>query len=134
MTPRTLVVASAVAFMMLAGSRPAQAQEPYEFKVPFTFVANGHAFAAGSYDITPSDIPGALILRSRSPKGGEVLLPVESRVSEPSSLAQPEIVFDKLNGKLYVSELLVPGDDGYMVQAAKGDHEHEVLKGASVKE
>jgi len=63
-----------------------------------------------------------------------VALPVETRIAERESLAAPEVVFDKLNGQYYVSELLVPGDDGYLLLVTKASHTHESLKGASVKQ
>jgi hypothetical protein len=128
MTPRTLITASAVALMMLAGSRPAQAQVHYDFTVPFNFVANGRAFTAGQYILVPNDNESMLILEAKDPKNGAVPLPVETRLAESKSLNEPEVVFDKLNGQLYVSELLVPGDDGYLFLATKAKHTHESLK------
>jgi hypothetical protein len=116
MTPRTLMSAATIAVAILVGSQPAYAQTRYDFKVPFSFVANGRTFPAGQY-----------------PKDGTVVLPVETRIAERKALAEPEIVFDKLNGQLFVSELLVPGDDGYLLLVTKAKHTHESLKGGRVK-
>jgi hypothetical protein len=133
MRSRTLIAAAAVAVAMLAGSQPAQAQTQYDFKVPFGFVAHGKTFAAGEYRLATNDTDTILTLEGKDPKNGAVALPVETRISEARSLAEPEIVFDKLDGKYFVSELLVPGDDGYMVQVTKAKHTHESVKGARSK-
>jgi hypothetical protein len=133
MTPRTLVAASAVALVMLAGGPPAYAQQHYDFTVPFSFVANGRAFTAGQYMIVPDNEHEVLNLLPKDPKAGSAFLPVETRIAETTSLAAPEVVFDRINGQLYVSELLLPGEDGYLLLVTKAKHTHQSLKGASVK-
>ena len=133
MTRRTLVTIAAAALVMLAGSQPAQAQTRYDFKVPFAFTANGKAFAAGEYALSVNQEESVVTLQSRAATGGEVVLPVETRVSEPRSLSEPEVVFDKLDGKYLISELLVPGSDGYLMLVTKAKHTHESLKGGRTK-
>ena len=133
MNPRTLVTVAAVALMMLGTSRPASAQERYDFKIPFNFVANGRAFTAGQYVFYANQAGDVLTLESRDAKGGTVMLPVETRLAERKPLAEPEVVLDKLNGQDYVSELLVPGDDGYLVLVTKAKHSHSSLKGTRIK-
>ena len=133
MTRRTLVTIAAGALVMLAGSQPAQAQTRYDFKVPFSFAANGKAFAAGEYVLAVNDAQEVVALEAKDPKAGGALLAVETRISERKSLSEPEVVFDKLNGKYYVTELLVPGDDGYLLLVTKAKHTHESVKAAPAK-
>jgi hypothetical protein len=47
--------------------------------------------------------------------------------------ADPEFVFDKINGKLVLSEVWMPGKDGLLLLATKGPHEHAVLGGSNPK-
>jgi hypothetical protein len=133
MTPRTLFVASAVALFMLAGSVPARAQNQFVFDLPFSFIANGRTFTAGQYTLVPNDQQDVLTLTGKDPKAGGVLLPVETRISGSDRVSDTEIVFDKLNGKLYVSELLVPGEDGYVFLVTKAQHTHQSVKGVRGK-
>jgi hypothetical protein len=49
------------------------------------------------------------------------------------AMTEPEIVFDKLNNQSLVSELLVPGEDGYIVLVTKAKHTHESVKGSRAK-
>jgi hypothetical protein len=83
--------------------------------------------------LVPNDTQSMLLLEAKDPKNGAVPLPVETRIAEHQSLKEPEVIFDKLNGQLYVSELLVPGDDGYLFLVTKAKHTHESLKGTHVK-
>jgi hypothetical protein len=129
----TLVTVAAVALAMLAGVLPAQAQDRYDFKVPFAFNANGKTFAAGEYALNVSDSQDVVTLQAKDPKAGSAMLAVETRISERKPLKEPEVVFDKLDGKYLVSELLVPGVDGYLFLVTKAKHTHESLKGAGVK-
>ena len=101
--------------------------------VPFAFTASGKAFAAGEYALSVNQEEGVVTLQSRVAKEDGVILPVQTRVSEPRSLAEPEIVFDKLNRQYIVSELLVPGEDGYLLLVTKARHTHELLKGSRTK-
>jgi hypothetical protein len=130
---RTFFVASVVTLLMLTGSRPAYAQAHYDFTVPFDFVANGRTFTAGQYTLAPNENETVLTLTPKDSKVSPVVMLVETRLAEHKPLNEPEIVFDKLNGKAYVSELLVPGDEGYLLLVTKGKHTHESLKGANVK-
>jgi hypothetical protein len=129
MTHRTLVTVAAVALVTLAGVLPARAEGRYDFKVPFAFTASGKTFAAGEYFLNVTNEPEVVTLEARDPKAGRVLLAVETRVSERKPLSDPEVVFDKLDGKYLISELLVPGTDGYVLQVTKAKHTHEHVKG-----
>jgi hypothetical protein len=132
MRPRTLFSLAVVALAMLV-SKPAHAQAQYDFTVPFDFVANGRAFKAGQYLLVPNAEDSTFTLEARDPKGAAVVLPVETRLAANTSITEPEVVFDKVEGKLYVSELSIPGNDGYLFLATRAQHTHESLKGSRRK-
>ena len=132
MTRRIFFTIAAAALVLIAGSRPARAQSLSlaDFKIPFDFVANGKAFTAGQYSLGANLAGEVLTLESLGVKGSSAFLPVESRLGERKQLSGPELIFDKVNGKLYLSELFVPGEDGYLVLSTKAKHTHESVKGA----
>jgi hypothetical protein len=132
MNTRTLVTFTALALVLLVG-QTAHAQIVYDFKVPFDFVAHGQEFKAGAYTLIPDTGDDMFRLEPNNAKGGQVLLPVETRLSSNSSVSAPTVVFDKTNGKLDFSELLVPGDDGYLFLVTKAKHTHEKVTGAKRK-
>jgi len=133
MTHRTLVTVAAVALMTLAGVLPARAEGLYDFKVPFAFTASGKTFAAGEYFLDVSNEPAVVTLQAKDPKAGSALLAVETRISERKPLNDPEVVFDKLDGKYLISELLVPDTDGYVLLVTKAKHTHERVNGIHAK-
>jgi hypothetical protein len=47
--------------------------------------------------------------------------------TEPPA-AEARLVFDKVGAVSYLSELWMPGSDGYLVHAAKGKHTHVSVK------
>ncbi|MCX6544560.1 MAG: hypothetical protein NTV05_09115 [Acidobacteria bacterium] len=130
---RRLLRVVAVALVVVAGSRPALAQERYNFQTSFDFVARGQTFVAGSYSLVANGTRDVLNLEPMNVKKAGVLLPVETRISERKALTDAEVVFDKLNGKLYLSELQVPGEDGYLVLVTKAKHTHESVKSPHAK-
>jgi hypothetical protein len=133
MTRRTLLTIFAAAFVALGVSQVASAQTQYDFKIANSFVANGKTFAPGTYTFSANPAGDVITVEPKDTKGSTALLTVETRISERKALTEPEVVFDKLNGQLLVSELLVPGEDGYLLLVTKAKHTHESVKGARTK-
>jgi hypothetical protein len=133
MKRQVFLAAVLAALAVLGVSQAAGAQTRYDFKIPNAFVANGKTLPAGNYVITINEADDVLTVAPADAKGGPVLLGVETRIAERPSQTAPEVVFDKLNGQLYISELLLPRRDGYMVLATKEKHTHESVKGGGGK-
>jgi hypothetical protein len=130
MTRRMLLTIAATALVALAVGQAASAQSRYNFKMPNAFVANGKTLPAGDYFLSVNAADDVVTVTPTDTKGESVMLPVQTRVADRQGAAGPEVVFDKLDGQLYLSELLVRGRDGYLLLATKGKHTHESLKGA----
>jgi hypothetical protein len=130
MTRRMLLTIVATALVALAVSQAASAQSRYDFKMPNAFVANGKTLAAGTYSLSVNAVDDVVTVTPTDTKGESVIVPVQTRVAERQGTAGPEVIFDKLDGQLYLSELLVRGRDGYLLLATKTKHTHESLKGA----
>jgi hypothetical protein len=130
---RRIFFTAAAALVLIALTSPARAQSPSDFKIPFDFVAHGKAYTAGQYSLTPNMEGDLLTLQPLATKGASAIVPVETRLGERTQLTEPELIFDKVNGKLYLSELFVPGDDGYLMLVTKGKHTHEAVKGSRKK-
>lgn len=128
-----IVTIAAIALALLAGGRTAYAQDRFEFKIPFAFVANGKTLPAGDYYLYADDMKQVLTVESKSAKGTEVFVPIETRISQRKGLADAELVFDKVNDQSLVAELLPPDVDGYVLLATKTKHTHHSLFGARAK-
>jgi hypothetical protein len=95
--------------------------------IGFPFVAGGKEMAAGKYAVEAT-ASGQVSLTG--PDRGRVLLPVVTMLGRHDLDADNEFVFDKIDGKLVLSEVWMSGKDGLLLLATKGPHEHAVLGGS----
>lgn len=61
-------------------------------------------------------------------EGGSTALPVMTRLADLGS-NKVQIVFDVADGRHYLSEIHVPGTDGFAFPGAPGTHTHETISG-----
>jgi hypothetical protein len=97
--------------------------------IPFGFIAKDKELPAGRYEIRPSGNDETQLSIRSTEGGGTSLIPVIERLADTGSKA-PKVVFDKTeDGKSYLSEVHVPGSDGFLVGIAKGKEKHVVITG-----
>jgi hypothetical protein len=118
-------VVVAVFALGLAGSL-AWAASAISVNIPFSFFAKDKEMPAGQYEIREQ---GETTLAIRGDKSGQVLVPVIERLADTGA-KEPKLVFDKMqDGKSYLSEVHIPGQDGYLVGIAKGRETHVTVTG-----
>jgi hypothetical protein len=112
----------------LAGSL-AWAAGAVSAKIIFSFIVNDKEMPAGRYEIrTFGEDETKLAVRSTE-GGGQILVPVIERLADTGA-KEPKLVFDKMqDGKSYLSEVHIPGQDGYLVGIAKGRETHVTVTG-----
>ena len=112
----------------LAGSL-AWAGDAVSVNVPFAFVVKDKELPAGHYQIRAAGSDeGRLELRS-SQGGSTVFVLVLERLADIGA-KEPKVVFDKTeDGKTYLSEVHMPGKDGFLVGIAGGKEKHVTLTG-----
>lgn len=113
-------------FLVLAGCAVAQAQTA-TVDIKSAFFVGGRAMPAGTYRIEQTG-SGEVVLQGGATDSASVVMPVITVLGRLSSDKSPELVFDKVNGGLYLSEIWLPGRDGLLVLATKEAHEHQVLR------
>jgi len=130
----------ALVLFLVAGAVSAFAQA--EFKVPFPLQAGGKKLGAGDYAVVKTT-EGGLMLKQVS-TGKETPIAVIERIAQPvPPVAEPRLVFDEVGDfapsyteyiTVYVlSEVWLPGEDGYRVHVTKGAHKTKVVNGAIAK-
>jgi hypothetical protein len=126
MKRRVFVTIAALIVAFVMGGAMAYAQR-ITTTIEFPFVAGGKDMPAGKYtlEVTPSF---TVILKGPT---DTVLLPVITSLGRHDRDADPEVVFDKVDGKVLLSEIWMPDKDGLLVLATKGPHEHAVLGGSN---
>jgi hypothetical protein len=121
-------VVVAVFALGLAGSL-AWAADVVSVNVPFSFVVKDKELSAGSYEIRVEG-EGEDYLAIQSTKGGKPVLALVIERLADTGVNEPKVIFDKMkDGKSYLSEVHIPGKDGFLVGIAKGRETHVTLSG-----
>jgi hypothetical protein len=121
-------VVVAVFALGLAGSL-AWAAGPISVDVPFSFIVKDKEMPAGRYAIRAEGHNQSELLIRSSEGGAGTFVPVIERLADTGA-KEARIVFDKMpDGKSYLSEVHVPGNDGFLVGVAKGRETHVTLSG-----
>lgn len=129
MKKQTLVVAGVCVVALALASSLAWAASSVFVDAPFSFMAKDTAMPAGRYEIRPDSDMTNLVIRSTGGSSGRtVTVPVIERLADTGA-KESKVVFDKVEGKRYLSEVHIPGMDGFLVGIAKGKETHEVLPG-----
>jgi hypothetical protein len=137
---RATATVLALAFFLAAGVASAFAQA--DFKVPFPLQAGGKKLGAGDYVVVKA-AGGGLVLRQAS-TGKETAISVIERIAPPvPPVVEPRLVFDEVGDfapsyteymTVYVlSEVWLPGEEGYRVHVTKGAHKTKTVNGTAAK-
>jgi hypothetical protein len=112
----------------LAGSL-AWAAGAVSVDIPFSFIVKDKEMPAGRYEIRAEGNDESKLAIKSVAGGGTVVVLVVERLADTGG-KEPKVVFDKLaNGKSYLSEVHMPGQDGYLVGIAKGRETHVTVTG-----
>ncbi len=96
--------------------------------IPFAFIAGSVTLPAGKYEIQGTSLEGEIRLTNLGTQDS-VMAQVLTRIS-PRDTA--EVVFDRTADTSYLSEVYMPGLDGFLIQGAQVRHTHVGVK-AKVK-
>ena len=117
---------SLVAFLALT-SGYAQMQLRVFGNIPFPFTVGTKALPAGQYDfVRDGEAPDIRVVAA----GKNVArVPIVTRLAGAihTTPKDTHLVFDKVGDTRLLSEIWVPGQDGYLLSSTKGPHEHDVV-------
>ena len=129
MKRRVVVLLAAAVLLGVVHPAVSYAQDSALVTISFPFVAEGKTMSAGSYELALNNDRTAFVLTA-SPKGTGVFLTTVTRLAAPEPPSGDfRIVFDKVADTFYLSEVWLPGQDGYLVYAANVKHTHATVKG-----
>ncbi len=99
-----------------------------QVKVPFQFKVGSRTLPAGQYRVSEADTgPDMLKIENVNVPSIQAVEPVLTRISTQNPLTAGA-VFDKLSASYILSEIWIPGSDGYLIRATAGKHEHVTVK------
>ena len=119
------IVALVVAFALSGAMAYAQSASA---EIPFPFVAAGKELPAGKYLVADAS---NFRLQLTGPTGDGFFLAAITMLGRHDKDTDPEFVFDKVDGKAVLSEIWMPGKDGYLLADTKGPHAHAVVGGSN---
>jgi hypothetical protein len=99
----------------------------FNAQIPFGFTAQGKELPAGSYRFKVDFAKG--MVRVESMTGKYEVVPFVTTLARPehSTATDSHIVFDKVGDKYSLSEIWGVRQEGVLLLATKGKHEHEVI-------
>ncbi len=117
----------ALAVVLVAGAAVAQSTDTFAFVANKAFTAGKQVLPPGRYSVQFDGSNGFVLKGS----GKEVRVSVITRLARtlPAN-ADARFVFDALdNGDQLLSEIWLPGEDGYLVCTMEKAHHHVMLEG-----
>jgi hypothetical protein len=124
---RSVVMTLSLIVFLAVTSGYAQAQERVAGQIAFPFTVGAKTLPAGQYEfVRDATTP---VIRVVSGGKNVALAPIITRLAGAMHTTPKDshIVFDKVGDKYSLSEIWIPGQDGYMLLATKGQHEHAVV-------
>ena len=127
MSKRILVVAGVFAVVLALGSSVVWAAGAFTVDVPFAWVVNDtNVMPAGHYEIRVQGGENSSLLIIKGSGNTTVMVNVIERLADTGG-EKIKVVFDNVKGKHFLSEVHLPGQDGFLVGITKGEESHEVL-------
>jgi hypothetical protein len=130
MSRRSVAVGVALSVVLLLASTVASAAVVVVFKVPFSFMVKDKELPAGRYEIREAGPDLEQVEVENLETGGVMTSMVMTRLADTGAKTA-EVVFDKAEGKYYLSEFRDPGLDGVAIAGAPGKHTHERITGTT---
>ena len=136
MQQRFFAFAVVLSFAALAASSSSHAQNltkdknQVKAKVAFDFHVGDKLYPAGSYQVLRR-YPMATSLVITNDEGDETSLPVIALLARQEHDAHSttgNLVFNRVGDERVLSEVWLPGEDGYLVYGTVEPHQHQIVK------
>ncbi len=121
---RLLVLTAAV--VALVGIVSVYAQDVAIMNMPFKFTVGKSVMQPGKYRVTVS--PDESMIMVTPERGQAVMAAAITRLAQHVPLPDARLVFDRVGEEYTLSEIWLPGQDGYLVHDTKVPHKHHIIK------
>ena len=124
----------AMSFLTMLAVMPAFGQtaaNERRVNVPFKFSAGDTVLPAGLYEITyDSGRPWVVNVRNSNDNKTVAVRIITLLARDSSSKEKIRLVFDTAGEQQFLSEVWLPGRDGFLVRGKAEEHKHKVVKAA----
>lgn len=124
---RLVALGVAVVLTAFAGYAWAQAQSS-PVKIGFSFLAAGKIVSSGTYSIEPTS-SGTVVLRDKRGQVAAELKPLKS-LGLNGDTQEPKLVFILSSPMRVLSEIWLPGHEGYLVGTVTGSNQQQIVGGS----
>ena len=105
-----------------------QVAESLKATVPFQFTAEGKVYPAGEYKfLLDVKAPTTFTIQGPGNVGGVAMVITRLAAGIHTTPADAHLVFDKIGQTYDLSEIWLPGEDGFLVHSTKEKHEHRIV-------
>jgi hypothetical protein len=95
--------------------------------IEFPFTVAGMVLPAGAYHFERNEAATAFRVQGEGKNGVNVMIVTRLGGEIHTTPQDTHLVFDKVGDTYLLSEIWIPGEDGYLLLATKGRHEHKTL-------
>jgi hypothetical protein len=129
MRTKTLVILSLSLSLLGAVSARAQQATMVRARIPFSFTAAGKVLPAGQYEFIPAENFTTVRVVGTDKGSASVVQSVLTRLAGEMHTTPQDahVVFDTIGGANTLSELWIPGQDGYVLSTTASAHKHAVV-------
>jgi hypothetical protein len=99
---------------------------PVNYNAQVKFIAGGKSFPIGAYKILYE--PKSKYITLRAASGAVTQLTIITRLASETPTDRSRLVFDMVGNERRLSEIWIPGEDGFLVGSTKEEHKHEIQK------
>ncbi len=108
----------------------AQALPEVTAKVPFKFMVEGRTLPAGRYEFKVMENDLSTVMITNMKTDHSIMVPVIAPAGL-RSVNHAKVIFDKAGKRSYLSEVVIPGMDGYLIAAPTAGHQQKTIRGVS---
>ncbi len=121
---RALVLAAAV--IALVGLVSVYAQDVALMNMPFKFTVGKTVMQPGKYRVTVS-VDESMVTMTPE-RGQAAMVAAITRLGQHAKMNDATLIFDRVGEDYTLSEVWLPGQDGYLVHDTKTPHKHHIVK------
>ena len=123
---KKIVITSLAVLLLLPLLGAAQNAPKATADISFSFHAGDKVLPAGLYDFK-ADVAKSTIRVLNIKTNESIMVSVLTRISQREG-NETLVVFDQVKDQYYLSEIHMPGVDGFHLQGAPGPHNHVTIK------
>lgn len=124
---KTRIMLTAGLFALLAVTAAFGQPSSLRATVDFPFSVDGKVLPAGTYDFMKNEEAG--IFKVTDEGKNEAAAQIETRLAAGvrDTPKNALVVFDKIGQNYVLSEIWIPGEDGFVLAVTKAKHEHKII-------